>query len=85
MEILKICLTAILSIIELFFLTKLMGKRQVSQLSLFDYINGITIASIAADMAFSCPPPFWPPWIPPWAARPPIWRSARLKNAGSLP
>lgn len=54
MEILKICLTSVLSIAELFFLTKLMGKRQVSQLSLFDYINGITIGSIATEMAF-CP------------------------------
>lgn len=63
MEILKICLTSILSIIELFFLTKIMGKRQVSQLSLFDYINGITIGSIAADMAFSPLDEFWKPAV----------------------
>lgn len=53
MEALKICLTAVLSIAELFILTKIMGKRQMSQLSLFDYINGITIGSIAAEMATS--------------------------------
>ncbi|MCQ2484585.1 MAG: DUF421 domain-containing protein [Clostridia bacterium] len=53
MEALKICLTAVLSITELFILTKIMGKRQMSQLSLFDYINGITIGSIAAEMAIS--------------------------------
>ena len=53
MEALKICLTAVLSIVELFILTKLMGKRQMSQLSLFDYINGITIGSIAAEMAIN--------------------------------
>ena len=35
----------------LFLLTKLMGYRQMSQMSLFDYINGITIGSIAAEMA----------------------------------
>lgn len=63
MEILKICLTAILSIVELFLLTKIMGKRQVSQLSLFDYINGITIGSIAADMAFSPINEFWKPAV----------------------
>ena len=63
MEILKICLTAILSIIELFVLTKIMGKRQVSQLSLFDYINGITIGSIAADMAFSPLNECWKPAV----------------------
>lgn len=53
MEALKICLTAVLSITELFILTKIMGKRQMSQLSLFDYINGITIGSIAAEMAIA--------------------------------
>lgn len=63
MEILKICLTAVLSIIELFILTKLMGKRQISQLSLFDYVNGITIGSIAADMAFSPINEFWKPAV----------------------
>lgn len=63
MEILKICLTAVLSIVELFLLTKIMGKRQVSQLSLFDYINGITIGSIAADMAFSPIDEFWKPAV----------------------
>lgn len=39
------------SVIALFFLTKLMGYRQMSELSMFDYINGITIGSIAAEMA----------------------------------
>lgn len=53
MEALKICLTAVLSFTELFILTKIMGKRQMSQLSLFDYINGITIGSIAAEMSVS--------------------------------
>jgi uncharacterized membrane protein YcaP (DUF421 family) len=28
-----------------------MGKRQISQLTIFDYINGITIGSIAAELA----------------------------------
>lgn len=51
MNILKIALTSLLSIAELFILTKIMGKRQISQLSFFDYINGITIGSIAAEMA----------------------------------
>lgn len=35
----------------LFFLTKLLGKKQVSELSLFDYIIGITVGSIAADVS----------------------------------
>lgn len=39
------------SVVVLFILTKLMGYRQMSELSMFDYINGITIGSIAAEMA----------------------------------
>lgn len=38
----------LLAVLILFFMTKLLGKRQVSQLSLFEYITGITIGSIAA-------------------------------------
>ena len=53
MDILKVVFTSLLSIIALFFLTKLMGNRQMSQLSMFDYVNGITIGSIAAEMATS--------------------------------
>lgn len=53
MELLNIFLASIGSIIALFILTKLIGNKQVSQLSLFDYVNGITIGSIAAEMATS--------------------------------
>lgn len=51
MEIFKIILTSITSIVTLFLLTKLMGNKQVSQLSMFDYIIGISIGSIAAEFA----------------------------------
>lgn len=53
MDLLRVALTSIGSIVTLFILTKIMGKRQMSQLSMFDYINGITIGSIAAEMATS--------------------------------
>ena len=49
----KIPLLALGSIIVLFILCKLMGNKQMSQLTLFDYIIGITIGSIAAEMATS--------------------------------
>ncbi len=52
-ELLKVIYMSFFSIITLFILTKLMGVREVSQLSMFDYINGITIGSIAAEMATS--------------------------------
>ncbi len=44
----EIAWRTLLAVVILFFLTKLLGKRQVSQLSLFEYITGITIGSIAA-------------------------------------
>lgn len=33
----------------LFFITKLLGKKQISELSLFEYVSGITIGSIAGE------------------------------------
>lgn len=50
-EIGYVVVLSIASVVVLFLLTKLMGYRQMSQMSLFDYINGITIGSIAAEMA----------------------------------
>ena len=41
----------ILVLIILFLLFKIMGKKQVSQMSMFDYITGITIGSIVADIS----------------------------------
>ncbi len=51
--ILKSLIFSIVSILAMFLITKLLGNRQVSQLNLFDYVNGITIGSIAADLAIS--------------------------------
>lgn len=51
MDILRIILLSIGSIVTIFLLAKLMGYRQLSQMSMYDYINGITIGSIAAEMA----------------------------------
>lgn len=51
MDLLYVALTALGSILILFILTKIMGNKQMSQLSMFDYITGITIGSITAEMA----------------------------------
>lgn len=51
MDVLRILLSALASLALLFLLTKLMGDKQVSQLTMFDYVTGITIGSIAAEMA----------------------------------
>ena len=51
MFILKAVLTALGSIIIMFLISKLLGNKQISELNLFDYITGITIGSIASEMA----------------------------------
>ncbi len=63
MEYLTICYQALFSIIALMILTKFMGYRQVSQFSMFDYINGITIGSIAAEMAIDLEGNFMKPFV----------------------
>lgn len=50
-EILSVILRTILAMSSLFILLKLMGEKQVSQMSMFDYITGITIGSIVADIS----------------------------------
>ncbi len=45
---LEVALRTLSAVVVLFILTKILGKRQISQLSLFEYITGITIGSIAA-------------------------------------
>ncbi len=59
MDILKTLLWSLLSVISMFLIGKLMGHKQVAQLDFFDYISGITIGSIAAELA---------------TTREPIWR-----------
>ena len=41
----------VLVLIILFVLTRIMGKKQVSQMNMYDYLVGITIGSIAADIS----------------------------------
>ena len=53
MDILYVIALSLGSILEIFILCKIMGYRQISQMSMFDYINGITIGNIASEMATS--------------------------------
>ncbi|SMC48065.1 DUF421 domain-containing protein [Papillibacter cinnamivorans] len=50
-EILQTALKSVFSIVLLFILTRIMGKKQISQLTFFDYVSGISIGSIAAAFA----------------------------------
>lgn len=62
MEIIKVILTSVLSAAALFFIAKIIGHKQMSQLDFFDYITGITIGSIAAELATELEKP-WKPLI----------------------
>lgn len=48
-EIWIIMARSLVTIVALFIVTKILGKKQLSQLTVYDYIIGITIGSIAAD------------------------------------
>lgn len=60
MEIIKVLLTSLLSVVALFLIAKVMGHKQISQLDFFDYITGITIGSIAAELATELEAPYKP-------------------------
>lgn len=50
-DILNVIIRTILILILIFILFKLMGPKQVSQMNMFDYITGITIGSVVADIS----------------------------------
>lgn len=60
MDFLTLCLTALGSFGTLFLVAKFIGHKQISQLDSFDYITGITIGSIAAEMATELEEPWKP-------------------------
>lgn len=63
MDLIKIFALSFSSVIFLFILTKLMGNKEMSQLSMFDYIIGITIGSIAAEMSTALENDFMQPVV----------------------
>lgn len=62
MNFLKLCLMSSVSFVVLFLIAKIIGYKQISQLDFFDYITGITIGSIAAEMATELEEP-WKPFV----------------------
>ena len=52
-ELLVVTYRSIISLAALFFVTKMLGKKQVSQMSLFDYVIGISIGNFAAEMTIN--------------------------------
>lgn len=59
MEFVYLIVLSLASILVLFILTKIMGFRQISEMSFFDYIVGISIGSIAAEMATNIDLEWW--------------------------
>ena len=62
MDIIKVCSTSLLSAFSLFVIAKITGHKQMAQLDFFDYITGITIGSIAAELATELESP-WKPLV----------------------
>ena len=62
MDAINVVWTALLSAAALFIIAKVMGHKQMAQLDFFDYITGITIGSIAAELATELEEP-WKPLI----------------------
>ena len=59
----KVVFTSVGSLVVLFLLTKVIGNKQLTQITMFDYINSITIGSIAAEMATADKEDFLAPLI----------------------
>lgn len=51
---------SLLSLILIFAVTKALGNKQVSQMNMFDYVMGITVGSIAAELATELENPIQP-------------------------
>ncbi|WP_285768657.1 DUF421 domain-containing protein [Peribacillus sp. SI8-4] len=48
---LEIVMRSLFFLIVLFVITKVLGKKQLSQLSFFEYVTGITIGNVGAELA----------------------------------
>ncbi|SDL95151.1 DUF421 domain-containing protein [Sediminibacillus halophilus] len=62
-ETVVVIVRVIISFFTLLIFTRLLGKQEVGQLTFFDYINGITIGSIAATLATDLSAKAWAHWL----------------------
>ncbi len=60
MEAVRVLFSSLFSLLALFVFTKINGNRQISELTVFDYIISISIGSIAAEMATELESPLRP-------------------------
>lgn len=54
---------SIIAFFSLLIFTRIIGKEQISQLTFFDYVLGITIGSIAASLTTDLSSRAWPHWV----------------------
>ena len=54
---------SIIAFFTLLIFAKILGKQQISQLTFFDYVLGITIGSIASELTIDLTSRAWPHWI----------------------
>jgi len=52
-DLFDVVMRCLVSLVVLFLVTKMIGKKQVSQFSVFDYVIGISIGNFAAEMALN--------------------------------
>lgn len=57
--VLRVVVFSVSSFLFLFVITKIMGKKQIAQLSFLDYVIGISLGSIAAEMSTDPDRPFY--------------------------
>lgn len=62
-EALIVLVRAIISFFSLLIFARMLGKEQISQLTFFDYIVGITIGSIASEVTLDLTSRAWPHWV----------------------
>jgi len=54
---------SLIAFFTLFIFSRLLGKQQIAQLTFFEYVTGITIGSIAADLSINLETQGLIPWI----------------------
>ncbi|WP_315117324.1 DUF421 domain-containing protein [uncultured Clostridium sp.] len=62
-EALVVVVRSIIGYISLFIFTRVLGKQQISQLTFFDYVLGITIGSLAGTLTTDLSSRAWPHWV----------------------
>ncbi|TDT51335.1 YetF domain-containing protein [Fonticella tunisiensis] len=59
----EVALQTLLAFFSILFITRILGRQQMAQLTVFEYINGITFGSIAATLATDLGQKSWPHFV----------------------